>query len=94
MLEQGFLVTVNSDDPSYFGGYVNGEFHRGSGGAGSDSGGDRDAGTEFVPGFVHAGAGEGGRGGGIRRFPCEMVMAAWSPEVARLDNADGGCSPI
>ena len=26
MLEQGLLVTVNSDDPSYFGGYVNENF--------------------------------------------------------------------
>jgi adenosine deaminase len=26
MLEAGLLVTVNSDDPSYFGGYVNENF--------------------------------------------------------------------
>lgn len=26
LLEQGLLVTVNSDDPSYFGGYINENF--------------------------------------------------------------------
>ena len=27
LLEQGLLVTVNSDDPAYFGGYINKNFH-------------------------------------------------------------------
>jgi adenosine deaminase len=27
MLEQGALVTVNSDDPAYFGGYLTENFH-------------------------------------------------------------------
>jgi len=26
MLEKGMLVTINSDDPSYFGGYINENF--------------------------------------------------------------------
>jgi adenosine deaminase len=27
LLEQGLLVTVNADDPSYFGGYLNDNYH-------------------------------------------------------------------
>ena len=27
MMDKGLVVTVNSDDPAYFGGYVNDNFH-------------------------------------------------------------------
>lgn len=31
MLEQGLKATINSDDPAYFGGYVNDNYRRGCG---------------------------------------------------------------
>ncbi|KEQ18896.1 adenosine deaminase [Endozoicomonas numazuensis] len=37
MLDKGLCVTVNSDDPSYFGGYINDNFHAAQQGLGLDN---------------------------------------------------------
>ena len=69
MLDKGLLVTVNSDDPAYFGGYVNQNFRAVSGRAGTGARRDRRAGSQWHPGFADDGGGEeqgvcGDRSGG------------------------------
>ena len=48
MLEAGLLVNVNSDDPSYFGGYVNENFIAVQEALALTAGGDRDARAQLL----------------------------------------------
>jgi len=72
MLEQGLLVTVNSDDPSYFGGYVNENSLPSSRRLTLPRVRSRPW-AKFVLGLVHAGAGEAGGAGGVRRLSGKVV---------------------
>ena len=58
MLAAGLLVTVNSDDPSYFGGYVNENFIAIQQALALTGIEIVDAGQEFLRGIVHAGPAE------------------------------------
>ena len=53
MLAAGLLVTVNSDDPSYFGGYVNENFIAIQQALDANRNRNRDARPEFLPRIVH-----------------------------------------
>ena len=67
MLQAGLLVTVNSDDPSYFGGYVNENFLAIQEALGADGTRNRHARAEFFHGIVPARSGEGSGAVSVRR---------------------------
>ena len=59
LVRRGLLVTINSDDPAYFGGYVADNFERGGRGVRAPARRDRPAGAQLVPGGVPSGPRQG-----------------------------------
>jgi len=58
MLERGLLVTVNSDDPAYFGGYIEENFQQATQALGLTTGAGPDVGAKFVPSVIPPGVGQ------------------------------------
>ncbi len=79
MLEAGLIVNVNSDDPSYFGGYVNENFIAVQEALALTRGGDHDARAQLLHRLVPHRRGKGGGAVSVRCVRREVVRSAQRP---------------
>ena len=74
MMDKGLIVTVNSDDPAYFGGYVNQNYRRGLGGVGARTRRDCSDRAQRDPGV----ADDGAVGRSVQQGPGDRgALASW-----------------